>query len=202
MREIAKQELIGFFIQQQQVSVGPSAENVISGVSRQVLPNLMLAQIGAIPTPSSVGSFANAKHLVDDIVEDTPCKLVIPYGRKLDKFQEVGTAMALTGYVFPNPPPPEYAWVQVVSVSDESCEIELLGDARNQYILWHRRDIVLNTSPSPFQPSQERVPPQDPDTTMVEYMIGGEHGGNNDNSMTFKDVVDVGNTEQPMLVVE
>jgi hypothetical protein len=30
MREIAKQELIGFFIQQQ-VSVGPSAENVISG---------------------------------------------------------------------------------------------------------------------------------------------------------------------------
>jgi hypothetical protein len=158
MREITKQELIGFFIQQQQVSVGPSAENVISGVSRQVLPNLMLAQIGAIPTPSSVGSFANAKHLVDDIVEDTPCKLVIPYGRKLDKFQ-VGTAMALTGYVFPNPPPPEYAWVQVVSVSDESCEIELLGDARNQYILWHHRDIVLNASPSPFQPSQERVPP-------------------------------------------
>jgi hypothetical protein len=85
MREIAKQELIGFFIQQQ-VSVGPSAENVISGDARQVPPNLMLAQIGAIPTPSSVGSIANAKHLVDDIVEDTPCKLVIPYGRKLDKF--------------------------------------------------------------------------------------------------------------------
>jgi hypothetical protein len=33
MREIAKQELIGFFIQQQQVSVGPSAENVIFGGS-------------------------------------------------------------------------------------------------------------------------------------------------------------------------
>jgi hypothetical protein len=76
---------------------------------------------------------------VDDIVEDTPCKLVIPYGRKLDKFREVRTAMALTGHVFPNSPPLEYEWVQVVSVSDESCEIdiptkdgiELLGDARN-----------------------------------------------------------------------
>jgi hypothetical protein len=169
MREIVKQELIGFFIQQQQASVRPSVENLISGDSGQVPPNLMLAQIGAIPTPSSVGSIANAKHPVDDIVEDTPCKLVITYGRKLDKFREGGTAMALTGRVFPNPPPPEYAWVQVVSISDKSCEIdiptedgiELLGDARNQYILWHRRDIILNASPSPFlQPSQERVPPR------------------------------------------
>jgi hypothetical protein len=47
---------------------------------------MMFAQIGAIPTPSSVGSIASAKHPVDDIVEDTPSKLVIPYGRKLDKF--------------------------------------------------------------------------------------------------------------------
>jgi hypothetical protein len=107
MREIAKKELIGFFIQQQQASVGPSAENLISGGSGQVPPNLMLAQIGAIPTPSNVGSIANAKHVVDDIVKDTPCKLVIPYGRKLDKFRQVGTAMALTGRVFSNPPPPE-----------------------------------------------------------------------------------------------
>jgi hypothetical protein len=37
MKEIAKQELIGFFIQQQ-VSVGPSADNAISGGSRQVPP--------------------------------------------------------------------------------------------------------------------------------------------------------------------
>jgi hypothetical protein len=84
MREIAKQELICFFIQQQQASVGPNAENLISGGSGQVPPNLMLAQIGAIPTPSSVGSIANGKHPMDDIVEDTPCKLVILYGRKLE----------------------------------------------------------------------------------------------------------------------
>ena len=168
MREIAKQELLGFFIQQQ-VPAGPSAENAISGGHGQVLSNLMLGQIGTVAAPSSAGSIANARYPVDDIAEDTPCKLVIPYGRKQDKFREVATAMALTGHVFPNPPPPEYAWVQVVSVSDESCEIdiptddgiELLGDARNQYILWHRRDIILNASPNPSQPSQEKVPLQD-----------------------------------------
>jgi hypothetical protein len=44
MREIAKEELIGFFVQQQQqASVGPSAENQISSGSGQVPPNLMLA---------------------------------------------------------------------------------------------------------------------------------------------------------------
>jgi hypothetical protein len=38
---------------------------------------------------------------------------------------------------------------------------------------------------------------------MVEYTMGGEHGGgNNDNNMTFQDVADVGNTEKPMMVVE
>jgi hypothetical protein len=38
---------------------------------------------------------------------------------------------------------------------------------------------------------------------MVEYTMGREHGGgNNENNMTFQDVADVGNTEQPMMVVE
>jgi hypothetical protein len=34
---------------------------------------------------------------------------------------------------------------------------------------------------------------------MVEYTLGGEHGGNNDNNMTLQDVADVGNIEQPMM---
>ena len=149
MREISKQELLGFFVNQQ-VSTGPSAQNAISdGPNLQLadlVPNLQLAEIGTVVAPSSAGSITNATYPVHEIREDTPCKLVIPYGRKQDKFREVATAMALSGHVFPNPPPSEYAWVQVVSVSDESSEIdiptdegiELLGDARNQYILWHR----------------------------------------------------------------
>jgi hypothetical protein len=146
VREISKQELLGFFIQQQ-VSTRPSVENAISGGPRQVLPNLLLAQIGTVTTPSSACSISNARCPVGDIVEDTPCKMVIPYGRKQDKFREVAIAMALTGHVFLNPPPPEYTLVQVVSMSDELYEIdisiddgiELLGDARNQHILWHHQ---------------------------------------------------------------
>ena len=100
--------------------------------------------------------------------------------------------MALSGHVFPNPPPSEYAWVQVVSVSDESCEIdiptdegiELLGDARNQYILWHHRDIILNASPNPSQPNQAL---QDSNAAVVENTeqptMGVEQGGNNENDM-------------------
>uniref|UniRef100_K4AKE0 Uncharacterized protein n=1 Tax=Setaria italica TaxID=4555 RepID=K4AKE0_SETIT len=52
--------------------------------------------------------------------------------------------MAITGHVFPKAPPPEYAWVLVVTVLDESCEIDIptdegiqvLSDVMNQYILW------------------------------------------------------------------
>jgi hypothetical protein len=44
--------------------------------------------------------------------------------------------------------------------------------------------------------------PHDPDAAMVEYTMGGEHGGNNDNNVTFQDVADAGNTEQPMMGVE
>jgi len=59
--------------------------------------------------------------------------------------------MAVTGHVFPRPPAPEYAWVQVIKVMDSTCEldittddgIEVLGDAINQYVQWHRRDIIL-----------------------------------------------------------
>jgi hypothetical protein len=81
---------------------------------------------------------------------------------------------------FPNPPPPEYAWVQVVSVFDESCEIdiptedgiELPSDARNQYIMWHHRDIILNASPSPLQPIPERVSPP-PKIQILQWLSKG-----------------------------
>ncbi|RCV06396.1 hypothetical protein SETIT_1G159300v2 [Setaria italica] len=101
--------------------------------------------------PSSASSIANVRYPIDDIQVDTPCRLV-GY-----------TSTAVTGHVFPKAPLPEYAWVQVVTVLDESYEIdiptnegiEVLGDTMNQYILWHRRDIILNASPETSRPSQE-----------------------------------------------
>ena len=72
--------------------------------------------------------------------------------------------MAVMGHVFPRPLAPEYAWAQVVKVMDSTCEldittddaIEVLGDAINQYVQWHRRDIILQGCPSQeLQPRPE-----------------------------------------------
>nr|TKW26896.1 LOW QUALITY PROTEIN: hypothetical protein SEVIR_3G221300v2 [Setaria viridis] len=142
MREIAKQELIEFFASQQ---LATRADPTASDGQRQVEPTMLLAHTRFVFS-SSTGSIANVRYPVDDIQVDAPCRLVIPYGRKQNKFREVTTGMAVTGHVFLEEPLPEYAWVQVVTVLDESCEIdipndegiEVLDDVMNQYILWHR----------------------------------------------------------------
>ena len=141
MRAIAKEEF-SQLLASQQGSLVPNAA--------QANQDMMVVQSGLI-APSSVGSTTQHRYPVDDIQVDTPCTLVVPYGMKLNKFREVATAMAVTGHIFPRPPAPEYAWVQVVKVMDSTCEldiatdegIEVLGDAINQYVQWHRRDIIL-----------------------------------------------------------
>uniref|UniRef100_K4AKC4 DUF8039 domain-containing protein n=1 Tax=Setaria italica TaxID=4555 RepID=K4AKC4_SETIT len=150
MREIAKQEFLEFL-----ANHGISqtmADPTVSNGQRQAEPTMLLAQTRFV-APSSTGSIANMRYPVDDIQVDTPCRLVIPYGRKQNKFREVATGMAIM----------KYAWVQVVTLLDELCEIdiptdeeiEVLGDAMNQYILWHRRDIILNVSLETSRTSQE-----------------------------------------------
>uniref|UniRef100_K3ZD19 DUF8039 domain-containing protein n=1 Tax=Setaria italica TaxID=4555 RepID=K3ZD19_SETIT len=150
MREIAKQEFM-------------EAELIVSDGQRQAEPTMQLAHTRVV-APSSASSMANVRYPIDDIQVDTPCGLLITYGRKQNKFREVASGMVVTGHVFPKEPPPEYAWVQVVMVLDESCKIdipidegiEVLGDATNQYILWHCRDIILNNaSPETSRPSQD-----------------------------------------------
>ncbi|RCV04828.1 hypothetical protein SETIT_1G032200v2 [Setaria italica] len=134
MREIAKQEFLTS--QQLQTMTNP----IVSDAQRQAEPTLQLAHTGFV-APSSAGSIANVRYPVDDIQVDTPCRLVT-------------TGMEVTDHVFPKELLPEYAWVQVVTVLDESCEldipidegIDVLGDAMIQYILWHRRDIILNNA--------------------------------------------------------
>uniref|UniRef100_K3XQW6 DUF8039 domain-containing protein n=1 Tax=Setaria italica TaxID=4555 RepID=K3XQW6_SETIT len=129
------------------------ADLTVSDGQRQAEPTMQLAHTRFV-APSSTSSIANVRYPVHDIQVDTPCRLVTPYGRKKNKFREVTTGMAVTGHVFPKEPPPEYAWVEVVTVLDDSCEIdiptdeeiEILGDVMNQYILWHCRDIVLNNA--------------------------------------------------------
>uniref|UniRef100_K3YD16 Ubiquitin-like protease family profile domain-containing protein n=1 Tax=Setaria italica TaxID=4555 RepID=K3YD16_SETIT len=136
---------------------------------------------------ANAGSIANMRYPVDNIQVETPYRLVILYGRKQNKFPEVATGMAVTGHVFPKAPPPEYVWVQVVMVLDESCEtdipidegIEVFGDVMNQYILWHHRDIVMNASPETSRPSQE-VPLPDSNIDTEQPTLSHVQGANNE----------------------
>ncbi|CAO2204007.1 unnamed protein product [Urochloa humidicola] len=132
MRAIAKEEL-SQLLASQQGSLVPTAT--------QSNQQVVVVQSGLI-APSSVESITQHRYPVDDIRVDTPCTLVVPYGRKQNKFRQVATGMAVTGQVFPRAPAPEYAWVQVVTVMDATWEldittddgIEVLGDAMNQYV--------------------------------------------------------------------
>ena len=67
--------------------------------------DVMVVQFGLI-APSSVGSTTQHRYPVDDIQVDTTCTLVVSYRRKLNKFREIATAMAVTGHVFPRLPTP------------------------------------------------------------------------------------------------
>jgi hypothetical protein len=106
------------------------------------------AESKTVPISSSAGSTATERFPVDDILVDTPCRLVEPYGRNHNKVCDVATRMAMPSRMLHcTPIPPKYAKIQVVTVienhlNDEldihTCEIQLLGDAVNQFILWHR----------------------------------------------------------------
>ncbi|BAD53094.1 hydroxyproline-rich glycoprotein-like [Oryza sativa Japonica Group] len=106
--------------------------------------------------PSSVGSVETTPFPMDGITGPTPCSLVVPIGRAR-KTKEVATGLAIPGCQLHNTAIPEdYARVQVAKVHRDHISleldipaperIELLGDAVNQFMLWHRRDIILTAA--------------------------------------------------------
>jgi hypothetical protein len=92
---------------------------------------------------------------------DTPCRLHIPINRVENKTKEVAIGVAMPGRVFHNNPiPAECAKVLVREITDITCidypldhvtpkGIKELGEAVNQFILWNRREIVLDDSTTP-----------------------------------------------------
>ncbi|CAO2045544.1 unnamed protein product [Urochloa humidicola] len=76
MRAIAKEEF-SQLLASQQCSLVPN--------STQSNPDLMVVQSGLV-APSSVESITQHRYPVDNIRVDTPCTLVVPYGRKQNKF--------------------------------------------------------------------------------------------------------------------
>lgn len=96
---------------------------------------------------------------VDDIKEDTPCRLLIPV-RRTGKTIQVATGRAMPGRRFHcQDIPDDYAKVEVRTVNEDHRMYEIdfptpedivyLGDAVDQIILWHKKDIQLGSTDSP-----------------------------------------------------
>uniref|UniRef100_K3ZEQ7 Ubiquitin-like protease family profile domain-containing protein n=1 Tax=Setaria italica TaxID=4555 RepID=K3ZEQ7_SETIT len=71
MREIAKQEFLEFLANHAMSQT--MADPTVSDGQRQAEPTMLLAQTGFV-APSSAGSIANVRYLVDNIQVDTPCR--------------------------------------------------------------------------------------------------------------------------------
>ena len=130
---------------------------------------------------SSAGSTPASTHKypVDSITEDTPCSLHVPIGKKGRATIKVAEGIAMVGRTFHTAPiPPECAKVQVIRVVDdqylnndldypvEDEGIETLGEAVNNFILWHRRDIILHEKVAQPPPTHDKEAGGDDDSCL------------------------------------
>jgi hypothetical protein len=126
--------------------------------------------LSSLPHISSIGSTAAVPtwYPIDDITGDTPCRLHIPIDRVGNNTKEVVIGVAMPGHIFHNNLiPAEYAKVLVCEITDMTCiDYPLdhvmpegnneLGEAVNQFILWNRREIVLD---GPITPQNQLMSP-------------------------------------------
>jgi hypothetical protein len=149
---------------------------------------LQLQQVTQNPSPlpllSSIGSTTalHAWYPIDDIMGDMPCRLHIPADRVGNKTKEVAIGVARPRCVFHNNPiAAEYAKVLVCEITDMSYidypldhvtpqGVKELGEAINQFILWNRREIVLDGLVSPqnqlMPPLSQTVTPKDKEASL------------------------------------
>jgi hypothetical protein len=114
--------------------------------------------LSPLPHLSSIGSTTAVPtwYPVNDIMGDMSCRLHIPIDRVGNKIKGVAIGVAMPGRVFHNNPiPVEYAKVLVHEITDMACidypldhvmpeGIKELEESVNQFILWNRREIVLD----------------------------------------------------------
>src|SRR5438132_7059582 len=112
---------------------------------------------------------------VDSITGPTRCKLYVPAGKGAFKI-EVASGMAYPGRLWhgnlgPPPSPPRAADMVHANAMDckldfptPDTEIDTLGGAKNEFILWPRRDITLEghvrAQIQQLEPVQEQQDPQ------------------------------------------
>jgi hypothetical protein len=114
--------------------------------------------LSPLPHLSGIGSTTAVPtwYPIDNITGDMSCRLHIPIGRVGNKTKEVTIGVAMPGRVFHNNPiPVEYAKVLVREITNMTCidypldhvtleGIKELREAVNQFILWNRREIILD----------------------------------------------------------
>jgi hypothetical protein len=104
---------------------------------------------------------------VDDINEPTPCTLLYVKGRTLRTIEVADAIVMATCIMHGQPIPSECAVVEVTTIKeghefeeldypDEEEGIEKLKDAKENFILWPRKDIILKTRSSPIVSPQSR----------------------------------------------
>src|SRR5436190_6489010 len=132
---------------------------------------------------SSAGSVDQAepfrKFPVDSIMGPTRCKLYVPVAKGSCNI-EVASGMVYPGRVWHcNPVPPAYVRVSADMIHENAkdckldfptpdSEIDTLGDAKNELILWPRRDITLEGHVPPqiqhtLEPVHELHDPKSPE---------------------------------------
>jgi hypothetical protein len=116
----------------------------------------------AVPTLSSVSSAPDhQKYSVDDINEPTPCTLLYVKGRMLRTIEVADAIVMATRIMHDRPILSECAVVEVTTIREghefadidypnKEEGIEKLKDAKGNFILWLRKDIILKTRFSPI----------------------------------------------------
>jgi hypothetical protein len=136
--------------------MGKHLDITISWVS---VPQINL-DIGTGFTLSNASSAPNnQKYYVDDIIEHIPCTLLYVKGRTLRTIEVVDAIVMATHIMYGRAVPLECVVVKVTmnregcefedhDYLDEEEEIEKLKDAKENFILWPCKDIILKTSSS------------------------------------------------------
>jgi hypothetical protein len=121
-----------------------------------------------VPAPSSAGSAPdNQKYLVVDINEPTPCTLLYVKGRTLRTIKVADAILMATHIMHGQPAPSKFAVVEVTTIReghefedldypDKEERIETLKDAKGNFILWPRKDIIIKTHSSQIVSPQNR----------------------------------------------
>jgi hypothetical protein len=133
-------------------------ELVISQVSvPQIYLEVSTATHQVVLALSSAGSAPdNQKYPVDDINKPTPCTLLYVKGGTLRTIEVADAIVMATHIMHGRPILSECAVVEVTTITegrefedldypDEEDGIEKLKDAKGNFILWPRKDIIIKT---------------------------------------------------------